>query len=204
MLIKTKNRGFHTSKKEIKDLTKSWVILSLAFAIYFTKGFSFTIEFFLAFLVAAITVGTAFIFHELGHKIMAQKYGCFAEFRSFDNMLFLALVMSFFGFIFAAPGAVMISGPIGTRRNGKISALGPGINMILAILFLIVHFLFNNSAVNIITYYGFLVNSWLALFNLIPFAMFDGKKILRWNKIVYGFMVFVALILMFIQSIVHI
>jgi Zn-dependent protease len=199
MLIKAKKHEFNISKKEIKDLTKAWIILSLAFAIVF-QGLSFTYEFFLAFLVAAITVGTAFIFHELGHKLIAQKYGCFAEFRSFDNMLFLALLMSFFGFIFAAPGAVMISGPVGVKRNGKISAMGPGINLSLAVIFLIFHFL----SPNVITFYGFLVNSWLGLFNLIPFAMFDGKKILRWNKFVYGMMVGIALILMMLQSVVRI
>jgi Zn-dependent protease len=204
MLIKTKKTGFNISKKEIKDLTKAWIILSLAFAIYFMNGLFLNFEFLLAFLVAAITVGTAFIFHELGHKIMAQHYGCFAEFRSFDNMLFLALIASFFGFIFAAPGAVMISGPVGIKRNGKISALGPGINMILAIIFLILHFNIQYPSLNIITYYGFLINSWLALFNLIPLTMFDGKKILQWNKFVYGLMVFVALILMIFQSFVRI
>ena len=58
-------------------------------------------------------------------KILAQNYGCFAEFRSYNFMLLIAVFMSFFGFIFAAPGAVIISGPIGKRRNGKISRWVP-------------------------------------------------------------------------------
>ena len=200
MLIKNK-RGFHTSKREIKDLTKSWIILSLAFAIVF-NGLTFDIKFLLAIGVAALTVGTAFIFHELGHKIMAQRYGCFAEFRSFDNMLFLALIFSFFGFIFAAPGAVMIQGPIGLRRNGKISALGPGTNLVLAIIFLIIGISFTNPAIAIIAKYGFLINTWLGLFNLIPVWNFDGKKILAWNKVVYFSMVVIAFALMFMQGVV--
>jgi len=36
----------------------------------------------------------------------------------------------------------------------------------------------------------------LALFNMIPFAIFDGAKILRWNKVVYGAMVAVSFILL--------
>src|SRR3989344_1511663 len=105
MLIKAEKRGFNTSKKEIKDLTKAWIILSLAFAIA-TKGFSFNIDFFYSAAIAAITVGLGFIVHELSHKIMAQKYGCFAEFRSFDTMLIFSLLISFTGLIFLAPGAV--------------------------------------------------------------------------------------------------
>ena len=175
MMIKTTKRGFYFSKKELKDLTKSWFILSLAFAIAL-KGFSLNLEFITAFMISAITVGTAFIFHELGHKFLAQHYGCFAEFRSFDTMLGLALLMSFLGFIFAAPGAVMISGPIGKIRNGKISAIGPLTNIILALIFLLITWTSQSAIIQIIGHYGFLINSWLALFNLIPFSTFDGKK----------------------------
>ncbi len=199
MLKKALKPGFNISEREIKDLTRAWIILSLAFAIVF-QGFSLSVRFLLAWGVALLTVGTAFIFHEMGHKIMAQKYGCFAEFRSFDKMLVFALLMSFFGFVFAAPGAVMISGPVGTKRNGKISAWGPGTNIILAIIFLYINAMSVGNVMSVISYYGFVVNSWLALFNLLPFPMFDGKKILKWNKTVYGLMIFVAFVLMILQG----
>jgi Zn-dependent protease len=32
---------------------------------------------------------------------------------------------------------------------------------------------------------GLTINALLAVFNLIPFAMFDGKKVYRWNRTVY-------------------
>ena len=194
MLIRKK--GFSFSKKEIKDLVKAWLVLSLAFAIVFSK--MNTTSFINIFLISAITVGTAFIFHELGHKFTAQHYGCFAEFRSFDNMLFLALILSFFGFIFAAPGAVMISGPIGKRRNGKISLAGPLTNMVLAVLFLIIH-IYKPS---IVTSYGFIINTWIGLFNLIPFAMFDGKKIFNWNKSIYYIMLLSGFVLLIVQGLI--
>ena len=34
------------------------------------------------------------------------------------------------------------------------------------------------GVIKLISYYGFIINTWLGLFNLIPFWMFDGKKIL--------------------------
>lgn len=199
MLKRAQKTSFHFSKIEIRDLAKAWLMLSLAFAIYFSNGLDFTTAFFLGFIVSLLTVGTAFVFHELGHKLLAQYYGCFAEFRAFNGMLWLAVIMSFFGVIFAAPGAVMISGPIGTRRNGKISALGPGVNIILALLFLAINILFWNPLLNIISSYGFMVNSWLAFFNMLPLPMFDGKKIWVWNKFVYIFMIIISLVLMMMQ-----
>lgn len=202
MLKPAEKTGFKFSRIELRDLSKAWIILSLAFTIYFLGGFNISDKFFIAFLVSLITVGTAFILHELGHKLIAQYYGCFAEFRAFNFMLFLALIFSFFGFIFAAPGAVMINGPIGVRRNGKISALGPGTNIVLAVLFLSLNIFYSNPIINIISYYGFLVNSWLALFNMLPFAMFDGKKIWVWNKFVYVLMAVVCLFLMALQGFV--
>jgi len=181
------------SQIEKQDLFKAWLMLSIAFAIVM-GGFSFTFQFAIQMAIAAITVGLGFLLHEMGHKFLAQEYGCIAEFRANMQMLVLAVLMSFFGFIFAAPGAVFISGRhINTEKNGKISAMGPLMNIILALIFLGFLFYFPDS---ILVYYGFLINSWLALFNMIPFAIFDGAKILRWNKVVYGIMVAVSFLLL--------
>ena len=184
-----------TSKKEITDLLKAWSILSLAFAIILV-GFQLTINFLFAIITSSLTVGLGFLLHELAHKLLAQKYGCFAEFRSNDKMLILALLMSFVGFIFVAPGGVFINGHVGTTRNGKISAAGIGTNLILASIFLPLLIITKSN----FTFYGFFVNTWLALFNLIPVGNFDGLKVLKWNKSVYSLMVVFAIIFMIFQA----
>ncbi len=191
-----------TSDREIKDLFKAWALISIAFGIVLSGGLGglFNVSFFFMLLVSAISVGTGFVFHELAHKILAQKYGCHAEFRSFDNMLFLALVMSFFGFIIAAPGAVMISGYVSRERNGKLSLAGPLTNMIIALVFLIIFYTVSFGVINFIASYGFLINAWLGLFNLIPFGNFDGAKVLRWNKPVYFTALAMGIILVFFSS----
>ena len=188
------------SEIEIKDLIKAWLAISFAFANILTEGFS---GIFVAFIISSLTVGVGFIFHEMGHKILAQKYGAWAEFRAWNQMLIMAIIFSFFGFVFAAPGAVMISGrTIGKSRNGKISAAGPIMNFIIAVLFLPLLIYFPEGLLNTIGSYGFMINTWLGLFNLIPFGMFDGKKILEWNKAVYGILVFVAFVLMYIPYVI--
>ena len=32
---------------------------------------------------------------------------------------------------------------------------------------------------------GYMINAWLALFNLIPFRGFDGQRIIEWSKPAY-------------------
>lgn len=172
----------NTSKTEIQHISRAWLAISLAFAILMSGGLSLSLGFLTSFLIAAFTVGLGFLFHELAHKFVAQRYGCFAEFRAFDNMLILAVLMSFFGFILAAPGAVFISGHVSREANGRISVAGIWTNMALALLFLL-------AAVavgpNTVSYFGAYINSLLAVFNLIPFGNFDGVKVLAWNKMVY-------------------
>jgi len=196
---KKKFLGVNTSETELRDLLKAWFVISLAFGIVLTKRFF--LQFGYAFVLAALTVGVGFIFHELAHKLTAQRFGCFAEFRAFNNMLILALIMSLFGFIFAAPGAVMIAGPVGRRRNGLISAAGIAANLTIALLFLVVFLEVPFVAIARIGRYGFVINSWLALFNLIPLGNFDGIKVLHWNRTIYIVMVTMALILMFLQGV---
>lgn len=194
-------RNISTSETEIKDILKAWVAISIAFAIVMGNSV-FTSSFYIKFIIASLTVGVGFLFHELGHKLVAQRYGCFAEFRSFDNMLLLAIAMSFFGFIFAAPGAVMISGRITNKKNGKISAAGPLVNLVMATIFLAFIFINVPKLFKEIAFYGFVINSWLGLFNMIPFWLFDGFKILKWNKPAYFGMLAVALIFMILQNFV--
>ena len=193
-----------TSKVELIDITKAWVVLSLAFAMVFfprVYGISITLfsgnlykifssQFLSLFLVSLFTAGLGFLFHEMGHKFSAQHYGCVAEFRAFDQMLYLALgLAAVVGFIFAAPGAVMIAGRVTLRENGWISLSGPLVNFVLALVFLWL------STFIPILFVGYFINAWLGLFNLIPFGNFDGKKILDWHRYVWLGMVVVGVML---------
>ena len=198
----------NTSETEIKDLLKAWIAISIAFAIFmnrFPNLKAMGLSFYEIFIIASVTVGTGFLLHELGHKLVAQRYGCFAEFRSFDQMLILAIIMAlFFPILFAAPGAVMINGPVGIRRNGKISAAGPIVNLALAAFFLIIFLITASGFLRTIAFWGFFINSLLALFNMIPIWNLDGAKVLRWDKKTYGIIVTIALMFMFIKSFISI
>ncbi|OYT32587.1 hypothetical protein B6U93_01170 [Candidatus Woesearchaeota archaeon ex4484_78] len=185
----------HYSKQELKDLTRALVILSLAFAIAF-KGLNNLAALPLAFLVSLLTAGSGFIFHELAHKYVAQKLGYYSEFRANNSALIMCLIFSFFGFIFAAPGGVMMRRQPSKRGIGLISAAGPLVNVILAILFLGLYF----GTTNILqkfAFYGFGINSFLAFFNMLPFVAFDGAKVFKSNKLLFALIIIPAAALTF-------
>lgn len=202
-----------TSKTELIDIAKAWVTLSLAFAIIYSGAYlvggSFgrllSPSFLIFFLVAFFTAGLGFLLHELSHKFVAQHYGCAAEFRAWDQFLYLALgLAALVGFIFAAPGAVMIHGMITRKENGHISVAGPAMNFLLGLIFLAlmyfvpVSFSFGGRVFIEMWAIGFNINMWLGLFNLIPFGPLDGFKVFHWNKAVWGCMIAFGIIFVFI------
>ncbi|MGV8086030.1 MAG: metalloprotease [Candidatus Woesearchaeota archaeon] len=196
--------NIHTSNKELKDLFTAWVFVSFAFAIARTveKGIKFdtffSINFLIFMAISAATVGIAFLAHELSHKIIAQRYRCWAEFRADFTMLAVGVLTSFLGVVFIAPGAVMIFGNIDYKQNGKISMAGPMINIILAIILLPLLFIkFNSALLTDIITSGYLINAWLALFNMIPFGNFDGAKIYTWNRKIFYTMIILSAFLIF-------
>lgn len=178
------------SYHEKKDLFYAGFMISLAFAILLAGGFDFFNKgFFSVFLIAFFTAGIGFLFHELMHKFVAQKYKLWAEFKANYKMLWLAVLFAFFGFIIAAPGAVYIRGRITREKNGKISLAGPMTNLILALIFLIplLFLSFNSQLIYSLLSFGLTINSLLAAFNMIPAMPFDGAKIIKWHKGWYYF-----------------
>lgn len=185
------------SSREIRELLISVIVLTFAFAIALSNiTYNRNIMLFAVVLPLSFTVVvTAFLLHEMGHKMVAQKYGCWAEFRMYPRGLLLALIVSFFGFIFAAPGAVYIAGNVSRGQNGKISAAGPLVNIGIALGFLPVVIFFPLSFVWVVCIFVCFINIMLGGFNMIPFYPLDGSKIFRWSKIVWvGMMIIIVML----------
>ena len=175
--------------KEFRDLVISALVLALAFGIALSGGLrAFQQPGILVLVVgmAFVAVSLGFVFHELGHRLIARRFGYFAEYAMWPTGLMVALGLSLFGFVFAAPGAVMIYpkatawGTISPSRAkvGLIALAGPATNIGLAVIFLTLNFVEPALLFTL----GARINTWLALFNLIPFGPLDGAKILRWDK----------------------
>ncbi|MBR6203868.1 MAG: M50 family metallopeptidase [Candidatus Methanomethylophilaceae archaeon] len=195
------NTGFgkpRFSKVEVVHIAISILVLALAFTlVYASRNNRFIMTAFertfgtgaMAYLgLFIVCIGLVFIsffLHEMGHKFVAQRSGLWSEYRMFPLGLGLTLLISFTGFLFAAPGAVMIAGPMDDRTNGKISIAGPIVNIIFSAVGFAGCMLLNGDVLVVPFFLLASLNASLALFNLIPVPPLDGSKILRWNVVIW-------------------
>ena len=179
------------SMVEIRDIIIAWFALGIAFSISLAGGglsllasSGFTAADAVELVgISLLTVGPGFVFHELSHKFLAQRYGFGAEFRMWPMGLVLALVTSLIGFIFAAPGATYINGMnISKQENGRISIAGPLVNIFIGTLFIPLAFIEpNGTFLFYVGVYGSYINYFLSAFNLLPLGPLDGAKVFKWN-----------------------
>jgi Zn-dependent protease len=146
-------------------------------------------------LTAFFAVATGFVLHELAHKVLAQRYGHWAEFRAqFGGLGLTLLFAALVKFLFAAPGAVLIQGRVTPRENGLISLVGPGMNLLIAGICYPLAWSTDTEALRPTLFAGIAeVNSVLCLFNLVPLGPLDGRKVLAWSKMAYLAAVAVAI-----------
>ena len=189
--------------REVRDIIISMLVIAVIFA-YLINGRNINENLILLIPSLLVAVGLGFVLHELAHKFVAVRYGFYAEFKMWLEGLIFALFTAFIlGFVFVAPGAVYIHGEyISREQNGKISIAGPLVNIALALLFLVLTPFVTKNPTDImgfifgtIVVYGFIINSILAAFNLIPLGIFDGAKVLRWNPLIWGITFVMAIIL---------
>jgi Zn-dependent protease len=170
---------FKFTKNELKELFIAVIMLSIAFSILFAGGLK--LEILLLFPMMFLVVMLSFVVHELSHKYFAQKYNYLAEFKANKNFLFITVILSIFGIIIAAPGAVYIHGTYNIKKQGIIALSGPASNIIMAIIFLTLSLTINIG----VFYYIYFINAILGLFNMLPIPIFDGFKVWNWNKTIY-------------------
>jgi Zn-dependent protease len=211
---------------EILEFAVSIVWLGIAFGIAIAGGidaFKDLIGLRTIIIESLVVVFFAFVFHELAHRIAARRYGFHAVYHVWIPGLIIALGAAMFGFLFAAPGGVLIQIGQNTAENraklGKSALAGPIVNMVLAVVFAVSTFALiyfvdsyttgtGKSVAQLASWVntifgicvvGVQINAWLAFFNLIPFGAFDGYKVFQWNKKVW-IIVFIISIALYILT----
>jgi len=186
-----------TSPTELRDIGIAYVVLTVDLIIIFggagyltgspSNLFSLSVPLVLA---AAAAAATGFVCHELAHKIVAQRHGYWAEFRMSVFGLVFSLFSAALGFLWAAPGATVVSGmSVVDRENwGKTSLAGPVSNILFGVIFYLAAigtYLAHFAAYDWLLLLAW-VNGWFGTFNLIPIGPLDGAKVLRWRPAVWG------------------
>src|ERR1700757_1497119 len=146
-------------------------------------GLSFNHYRYISWQFLAIFI-SAFLVHELAHKLLAQYYGSWAEFRAqlYGLVITAISALPIMPWKFIAPGAVMV-GLADRNKFGRVALVGPLTNLVMGFSFLISTYIYPYHSY---LYAGASFNAWIALFNLLPFGILDGEKIFGWNKIAWG------------------
>jgi Zn-dependent protease len=185
-------RPLRTSSTELLHISIAAIVLTVDFILLDSMDMLFPSN--TELLIVGTSVGaalTAFVCHELAHKISAQRRGYWAEFRFSPFGLIVSLFTAYFGFLWAAPGATVIGGMSNPDDCGRTSLAGPATNFVFAILFF-------GSSVGIsalfpseVNFSGALlflayINGWFGAFNMIPIGPLDGAKVWRWSKLTWA------------------
>jgi len=136
-------------------------------------------------LLAVAAALTGFIAHEMAHKLVARRLGYWAEFRMWPTGLFLSIITSAAGALFAAPGATIVDGmdPRDIRGWGQTGVAGPASNLLFAAGFYaasLATFRGDVAASGALLFLAW-INTLFATFNLLPLGPLDGAKVLRWG-----------------------
>ncbi len=191
------------SRTEIFHILIAMGVLTIAFSFTISRnniisGFNRLDSFPSSIIVSFLGIVTAFFVHEIFHKLMAQKYGLWSEFRMYPQGLLFSMILAFItGFVFAAPGAVMFRGETRNFETGRIAVAGPTANILIAVItFILYRYVFLETNVGKILAFICLVNVLLATFNLLPISPLDGSKVLRWNGILWSILLIISIILL--------
>lgn len=181
-------------KRELLAATSLFVLIELSIVIIpsglFTQNLfeivsSINLDTIIFMIILGLLSVPLFLFHELAHKFVAQGYDLSSEFRFFPNMAIFSLFSILMPVKIIAPGVVQSTGRYSIDLEARIAMAGPLVNLMLGGIFLFLSTLFSGNWITLLL----LVSKFsfdLALFNLLPFFVLDGAKVLRWHSGVYG------------------
>ncbi len=187
-----KTKRFWFSKTELMHLVASALLVMAVGA----SGLFFVDAPITILIIAAIVFALIFLSHEIAHKLVAQHYGLWAEFRltMFGALITLISIISPLKLI--SPGAVMIAGSGDKSKVGKTAVSGPALNIVLSTASFMFTFVLNNPLYLLLALFSAYISAFIAVFNLVPLGILDGWKVFHWNKLIWGIAFAVSLVLL--------
>ncbi len=184
------------------------LVLGLVFGSeYLLQGDLFTYG-----IITAI-VSIAVIPHELAHRWSARRLGCYSRYVLSPQGLLLTLLTAipFIPFKIIMAGFTLVvptthDPRVLKRINGIVSYMGPLTNILIASISLVsLVFLVKSGYIDplviSILYISTRLNSWIAIFNLLPVPPLDGIKVLTWKPLLWITMMLLSIGLFLISLI---
>ena len=169
-------------KQQLLYASVIFVVVELSFLFNYLNFFEL--------LIAGLLILPLYALHELAHKYTALRYGFPAKFHLDQNMAIFSLFTTLLPFKIIAPGAVIWFGNPSDRIRANVSLMGPIVNIFLGGLLLLFS-PFLPPLWSLIILFVSKASFDLAVFNLLPFSILDGKKVYTWNQefyyILFGF-----------------
>jgi len=183
------SRSFRFSPKELRHLTIGALLVigvGLSFIPQAVRALGLSVSTPELLSSLAIILTFSFLIHEIAHKLSAQHFGLWAEFRLTLFGALITLLSMLLPFKLISPGAVMIAGPLTKEEAGKTAIAGPLTNIVLSTICITVLEITQNPFLMINSFFGAWINALIALFNIIPFGIMDGFKVFQWNKLAWA------------------
>jgi len=141
------------------------------------------------------TVGISLLAHELSQKLAAQRLGLKTTFKAWESGIFFSSLLALFGSFFPSYGSTYVKQldywyDPRKRETGAFFVVGPLVSLALAFTFWILTSLTVNDLLAAAWKAGYTMNMVMVVFNLIPIQaaggfVWDGKKILTWNRTIW-------------------
>lgn len=131
-------------------------------------------------LFSMALVAPPLILHELGHKFLAMSMGFSATFKAAYFWLGLGVLLKLvsFPFLIIVPAFVSIIGQATPLQNSLIAFAGPGVNLALWVLSMLVLKLASlKRGAQVFWSYFKIINLFLFVFNMLPIPGFDGFQV---------------------------
>jgi GNAT superfamily N-acetyltransferase len=136
--------------------------------------------------------GLSLFAHELSQKLVGLRLGLETTFKAWGSGILLGSLLATVGSIFPAYGSTYVKKPDWwykprKKEEGIFFAVGPFVSLTLAFAFWALSSLAANGLLLASARVGYTMNLVIVIFNLVPVQaaggfVWDGKKILTWNK----------------------
>ncbi|MEM2930922.1 MAG: GNAT family N-acetyltransferase [Thermoproteota archaeon] len=191
-LRRDKEKAKHCETREAWHWLAALLGVSVAWWIQILRGQGPLILIPMVFTVIAVSL----IAHELSQKLVASRLGLETTFKAWGSGILFGWLLALLGSVFPAYGSTYVKQldwwyDPEKDRIGIVFAVGPLVSLLLGFAFWAMSNLAANSLIMVPATAGYVTSLMIVILNLIPIQaaggfVWDGKKILRWNKTVWA------------------